>query len=64
MRLDHRARNLVWCGHLRVQLPTRPVLALGRLVGLGLAGGQQADDDALALGQRSLSLGDCEHGLD
>eukprot|EP00965_Chrysotila_dentata_P052699 1748376-Pleurochrysis_carterae.AAC.2 len=35
----------------------------GGLVGLGLAGGEQPDDDAVALGERHLGLLDRKSGL-
>ena len=47
--LNQRARNLLRRRDLTVQLTARAVLPLRRLVGLGLAGGQQANDDALSL---------------
>mmetsp|Transcript_3960 Transcript_3960/g.11739 ORF Transcript_3960/g.11739 Transcript_3960/m.11739 type:complete len:753 (+) Transcript_3960:1445-3703(+) len=62
--LNQRARNLLRRRDLAVQLTARAVLPLRRLVGLGLAGGQQSDDDALSLPQRLLGLVDRVARLD
>mmetsp|Transcript_8926 Transcript_8926/g.29613 ORF Transcript_8926/g.29613 Transcript_8926/m.29613 type:complete len:368 (+) Transcript_8926:3053-4156(+) len=62
--LNQRARNLLRRRDLAVQLAARAVLPLRGLVGLGLARGKKADDDALSLPQRLLGLVDRVARLD